>query len=73
MAIPRDLENALEALIDTHTVANVVDGLAFICREKADHIRASYQDESLARRWDRAMALLTECETKVVKAFRDPR
>ena len=71
--IPRDLQFALESAIDSHGLANVVDALACICREKADHIRASYQDEALARRWDRCMSLLTLAETKVAGQLMETR
>ena len=42
----------LESLIDKHSLAYVVEMLARICSEKADHIRASYDDALTARRWD---------------------
>jgi hypothetical protein len=33
---------------------HVVTGLEMICSEKAEHIRANWQDKVTARPWDRA-------------------
>jgi hypothetical protein len=52
-----DINNAtetLEALIDRHGLLHVVTGLEMICSEKAEHIRANWQDKVTARPWDRA-------------------
>lgn len=43
----------LEALIDRHTLAVVLETIAMICREKADHLRCAWQDAQTARVWDR--------------------
>lgn len=45
---------ALEALIDGATLADVIDTLATIAREKAEHIRQNWQDAATARVWDHA-------------------
>lgn len=44
----------LEILIDQHSLAGVLDAVAVICREKADHIRTEWQDPNTAREWDLA-------------------
>lgn len=44
----------IETIIDGHSVAKVLDMMAGICGQKAEHIRENWQDEPLARRWDRA-------------------
>ena len=44
----------IERLIDWHGLDNVVDALADICAEKADHIRSNWQDMETAKHWDRA-------------------
>lgn len=44
----------LEGLVDAIGLYETVQLLATIAGDKADHIRASYQDEHLASRWDRA-------------------
>ncbi len=33
----------LEALIDTHTLAEILEQLAAICSEKADHLRSNWR------------------------------
>lgn len=44
----------LKAMIDGTSLAEVLDMIGTICSEKGDHIRANWQDEPLARRWERA-------------------
>jgi len=50
----QNLTAALEALVDRHGAKAVLLDLAFICAEKADHIRSNWQDEVTAKAWDRA-------------------
>lgn len=42
----------LEAMIDRHGLLHVLTGLGLVCHEKADHIRANWQDKVTARAWD---------------------
>lgn len=44
----------LEALVDKHGLDAVLGELATVCGEKADHCRAAWGDEALARAWERA-------------------
>jgi hypothetical protein len=44
----------LEELIDHSSFSGVVMALVQIANEKADHIRANWQDEGTAKRWERA-------------------
>lgn len=46
--------DALERLVDTRSLLAVTEALADIAREKAEHIRGNWQDESLARIWEQA-------------------
>lgn len=48
------LREALERLVDARGLENVLELLAMVCSEKADHIRTSYSDNALADRWDNA-------------------
>ena len=41
----------LEGLVDKTSLHMVLDVLADIAREKAEHIRCNWQDEPLARSW----------------------
>lgn len=44
----------LEALIDRHDLARVIDALAEVCGEKADHLRENWQDNESAEVWESA-------------------
>lgn len=55
--LPDELE-VIETLIDAHGLRDVLDCIAYICCEKADHINVSYNDGELAGRWaDNGMAI----------------
>ena len=41
----------LEMLVDRQGLRIVLEMLAHICIEKADHVRSNWQDEHLARIW----------------------
>lgn len=42
----------LERVIDVHGLCHVLTALECICGEKAEHIRANWQDRATARPWD---------------------
>jgi hypothetical protein len=42
----------LERLIDKVGIEAVLMAVSEICGEKAEHIRATWQDNALGRRWD---------------------
>ncbi len=46
--------NLLEAEIDKHGLLHVLIGLELVCAEKAEHIRANWQDKITAKPWDKA-------------------
>jgi hypothetical protein len=48
------LSVVLENAVDQSTLQAVVEALAQVCRDKADHIASSWQDESLAKVWNKA-------------------
>lgn len=48
------MTEVLEALIDKHSLLDVLVGLELVCAEKAEHIRANWQDGQLAKAWDKA-------------------
>ena len=43
------LNDELEALIDQHSLHNVLEALSAIANEKSDHVWSTWQDESLAK------------------------
>ena len=49
-----EVQGALEALVDRFSVEMVLDCLACVCHEKAEHIEHNWQDELLTRPWHRA-------------------
>jgi hypothetical protein len=61
----KNLTAALEALVDAHSVHAVLLDLAFICGEKADHIRANWQDPVTAKAWDKASKVCDAAQAKV--------
>jgi len=48
----------LEDIVDSQGLSNVIDLLSEICYEKADHLRSNWQDESLARSWEKDASIL---------------
>ena len=44
----------LERLIDRSSLPMVLEALAAVCGEKADHVRTNWQDNALATVWGRA-------------------
>lgn len=44
----------LERLVDASTLGAVLTELAEICALKAQHIRETWQDDPLARQWEKA-------------------
>lgn len=49
-----NIAEQIEAMIDQASVLDVLTALEIVCGEKADHIRANWQDKVLANAWDRA-------------------
>ncbi|MBE7465624.1 MAG: hypothetical protein HS116_19290 [Planctomycetes bacterium] len=63
-----DLKNEaehLEALVDRHGLETVLNLLAEICREKAEHLRCHWQDHTTARVWDRAASRIEAAVAKI--------
>lgn len=50
---PGSLDEIIESAIDKHGLAHVLTCLGNICGEKAEHIRANWQDKATARPWDK--------------------
>ena len=65
--IDPNFEMELEAMVDRHGLSAILNQLANICGEKADHIRSSYDDKALAKCWDRDGKLLAKVEGRVTK------
>jgi hypothetical protein len=54
---------ALEALVDRVGLRNVIYALSLIASHKADHIRANWQDEALAKLWEHDAKILDRTKT----------
>ncbi len=55
--LPRPAESLtdrLESMIDRHGLTHVLIGLGLVCHEKAEHLRANWQDRESAKQWYRA-------------------
>jgi len=55
----------LENLIDSESLLHVLTGLELICLEKADHIRANWQDKTTAKTWDKDAKTIQSILTKI--------
>ncbi len=51
--IREDRAYQMEQLLDSLGVVDFVEMLTSICYEKADHVRSNWQDEVLAKAWER--------------------
>lgn len=68
------ISEQLEHLIDAEGLAQVLEHIADICGEKADHIRSSYADEPLAKLWQSAGRYVASASGKdPIRAISDRR
>lgn len=44
--------DALEAMIDRQSLADVLEAIAAICQGKASHLACNWQDEDTAKVWE---------------------
>lgn len=61
---------ALEALLDQPgmTVPALLYALASVCSDKAEHVRANWQDEALGKAWDRAQTIVEKAADKMARS-----
>lgn len=68
-----DLQTVLEREIDKTSVEQVLEAIAQVCYAKAEHIASNWQDEPLAREWQRkgaqieALPLVIDALIELVK------
>lgn len=60
-------QELLEGLVDRSNVWLVVEALAVVAEEKATHVRENWQDERLAKQWERAARILDRATAQLVK------
>lgn len=53
VSISREDLEQLEGMVDRYRLRGVVEALAHIAAEKADHLRTNWQDEAAASLWDK--------------------
>ncbi len=57
------LEDELEGLIDSHSLARVLDAIAAVCCAKHQHIEENWQDRSTAAPWKRCASAVERSAT----------
>ena len=65
MSISQSQKDELEIMIDRSSLHEVLNALADICAQKADHIQSNYQDKPLAKTWMKVSWKLTKLENDV--------
>lgn len=63
----RQLEilETLEALVDEIGLGTLLDHLAVVCADKADHLAVNWQDMPASKEWEIAMGQLEEARRNV--------
>lgn len=60
-----ELKRALEDLIDKTRLGLVLDALAAVCRDKAEHLSTNWQDDTAAKEWNRAADEVAGVRSKI--------
>lgn len=60
------MNDILEKLIDTHGLQAVIASLSQICFEKAEHIQENWQDDKLAKLWEKNAKVLATAQSKLI-------
>ena len=59
------LEQELERLMDGSSLLRIIEALATVCRNKAEHLRTNWQDEIAAKSYEKDAAKLDSLSTKI--------
>jgi hypothetical protein len=59
------LNGEIETLIDRHGLYRVLERIAFVCGEKAEHLNTIAQANSLARRWVKSSVAIGKLADKL--------
>jgi hypothetical protein len=54
----RQYENLAEEAIDKYGLQRTLEMIAYTCWEKAEHIRANWQDPKMAKPWENASQII---------------
>lgn len=63
----KEQEEALEAMIDSESLARVLENLETVCLEKAEHLRVNWQDEATAKAWERVALRIDRATVKALE------
>jgi hypothetical protein len=63
----RIMLDVLERLVDERGLMAVLEGLAGVCQDKAEHIRTGWQDKPLAKAWEQMSGVLYNAAAKAGK------
>lgn len=61
--LTQDAMDDLEDMVDAVGIHGIMDALSTIASEKADHVRANWQDDAMAKEWDRVARYLSQQST----------
>lgn len=64
------IADELEPSVDAHGLSMILDALALVCSEKADHVRENWQDEATAKVWEDMAGQILRVHFKAASAFR---
>ena len=62
----KEYSKQLEELIDKHGLRSITEELAMICYEKAQHIRENWQDDKLAKTWDKDAKTVINATARII-------
>lgn len=65
-----EAKDTLESIVDQFSTSTVINMLSEIAGEKAEHIRENWQDEGLAKQWERLAKVLDRSYMHVNKIDR---
>jgi len=60
----------IEEIVDRFSMSTVISMLSEVASDKAEHIRANWQDKSLARKWESLQKVLDHSYLRVNKIDR---
>jgi len=60
-----EAEYNLEGIIDSIGLNETLQAMVKICLEKADHIRSSYDDKTLAKSWEHDSKVIDKITLKI--------
>lgn len=62
----REQQEALERMIDSGSLAGLLENLEAVCHEKAEHLRSNWQDEPTAKAWERVALRIDRAAVKAL-------